>query len=202
HFLGLYTSRDRQCKLGYDSSASCDSFQLGEMVKFLAGRGLLALADFAAAPARPPAGCDPAAVDVGAVLAALKQCPSYQVDKHHTNCGLRTRVLPVVEFVQAMLSSNVVSISRQAWAKSRQETAWSPEGRGEREGEGEGQGRREKRVFRFTRSLATDSRLRYEGAMAADRMARELFTADEWDWTAEERDDARGVEFGRWPGAR
>ncbi|MCJ1304805.1 hypothetical protein MMC08_007618, partial [Hypocenomyce scalaris] len=31
HFLALYTSKQRQCKLGYDSSPQCDSFQLGEM---------------------------------------------------------------------------------------------------------------------------------------------------------------------------
>ncbi|KAG7140693.1 hypothetical protein HYQ46_007937 [Verticillium longisporum] len=33
HFLALYSSRDRQCKLGYDSSSACDSFQLGQMLK-------------------------------------------------------------------------------------------------------------------------------------------------------------------------
>ncbi|KAI7068001.1 hypothetical protein KC339_g15177 [Hortaea werneckii] len=31
YFLRLYASRDRQCRLGYDSSPQCDSFQLGEM---------------------------------------------------------------------------------------------------------------------------------------------------------------------------
>jgi hypothetical protein len=35
HFLRLYTSGERQCKLGYDTSLQCDSFQLGEMVRFL-----------------------------------------------------------------------------------------------------------------------------------------------------------------------
>lgn len=29
HLLSLYTSRSRQCKLGYDTSPQCDSFQLG-----------------------------------------------------------------------------------------------------------------------------------------------------------------------------
>ena len=46
--------------------------------------------------------------------------------------------------------------------------------------------------------MATDQRLRYEGALAADRMAKALFTADEWDWTAEDKEDVRGAEFGRW----
>jgi hypothetical protein len=68
--------------------------------------------------------------------------------------------------------------------------------------DGVGGGRRERKVFRFTRGLATDQRLRMEGAMAVDRSARALFTADEWDWSTEDRDESRGVEFGRWPAAR
>ena len=41
------------------------------------------------------------------------------------------------------------------------------------------------KTFRFTRSLSNDQRLRFEGAMAADRMAKDLFTANAWDWTPE-----------------
>lgn len=44
------------------------------------------------------------------------------------------------------------------------------------------------RIFRFTRAVATDQRLRYEGALGADKMARDLFTADGWDWTPEDID--------------
>ncbi|KAK4155054.1 hypothetical protein C8A00DRAFT_13878 [Chaetomidium leptoderma] len=210
HFLHLYTSRTRQCKLGYESSASCDSYQLGEMVKFLSGRDLLflAAADFSSSssPQSSPAVTPPdyATVDIGHILATLKQCPSYQIDKNHTNCGLRTRVLPILEFVQAMLSSNVVSVSRQAWAKDREGVSWClsrEEEEGGREAE-EKKKKKKKKVFCFTRGMATDQRLRYEGAMAADRMARALFTAGEWDWTPEDRDESRGAEFGRWPGAR
>lgn len=53
------------------------------------------------------------------------------------------------------------------------------------------------RVFRFTRAIAGDQRLRYEGAMSADRLARELFTADAWDWTPEDAEKLDHVgEFG------
>ncbi|KAL2134050.1 hypothetical protein VTI74DRAFT_1106 [Chaetomium olivicolor] len=196
HFLQLYTSRNtRQCKLGYDSSTSCDSYQLGEMVKFLVAKDLLFLADFTSSSSHTLDSFqkDYATVDIGHILAALKQCPSYQIDKNHTHCGLRTRILPILEYIQAMLSANVVSISRAVWAKDRERASWFV-------GE-DGDGRadeQKKRVFRFTRGMATDQRLRYEGAMAADRMARELFTAGEWDWTPEDREDTRGVEFGMW----
>lgn len=87
-----------------------------------------------------------------------------------------------------MLASNVVAVARQAWRRDREGVSW---GLGEEEESGS-------EVFCFTRSVATDQRLRYEGAMAADRMARALFTAGGWDWTPETRDEGRGAEFGRW----
>ncbi|KAK3297989.1 uncharacterized protein B0H64DRAFT_423867 [Chaetomium fimeti] len=220
HFLGLYTSRTRQCKLGYDSSASCDSYQLGEMVKFLCSRNLLFLTSFAPSPFPPPPSTssptpgttpsttnttseipDISTIDIGSILATLKQCPAYQIDKNHTHCGLRARALPAVEYVQAMLASGAVSIARQAWMRDRDGAAWLRSGGLDGGGVGH-KGEGERKVFRFTRGLATDQRLRMEGAMAVDRSARALFTADEWDWSTEDRDESRGVEFGRWPAAR
>ncbi|KAL2259651.1 hypothetical protein VTK26DRAFT_6610 [Humicola hyalothermophila] len=230
HFLRLYTtSRTRQCQLGYDSSASCDSYQLGEMVKFLVSRGLLFLVDFFSLHSSimydnsTDTTTAAAVADVGHVLATLRQCPSYQIDKHHTNCGLRTRMLPALEHIQAMLSSNVVSVSRQAWARDRAAASWFAastsssasswdRGRdgdvsgdaGEDGGGGDGKGWKEekkKKVYRFTRAVATDQRLRYEGAMAVDRAARKLFTADEWDWTAEDQREADGLGA-RWMSGR
>jgi len=195
HFLGLYTSRARQCKLGYDSSASCDSYQLGEMVKFLVARDLLFLGDFASSSSQGSLVHDYATVDVVSILAALKQVPSYQIDKNHTNCGLRTRILPILEYIQAMLSAGVVSVARERWRKGREEVAWCDLEGDEADGDG---GEKKTKVFAWTRGMATDQRLRYEGALAADRMAKALFTADEWDWTAEDKEDVRGAEFGRW----
>lgn len=234
----------RQCKLGYDSSSACDSFQLGEMVKFLVSKNLLFLTSFAPAPSSPSAAggdgvpADFAAVDVHSVLAALKQCHNYQVDRHHTNCGLRTRITPILEYVGAMLSASVVQVASAGWRRDRRHTSWVQQAAAEEEGEGKKAaatssgssgrfgGKRDfvvatspddygsagpgggasnyksqqqqqqqhgkGRVFRFTRAVASDQRLRYEGAMAADRMARELFTADAWDWTPEDMDGGPG----------
>ncbi|KAJ4306689.1 hypothetical protein N0V88_000053 [Collariella sp. IMI 366227] len=202
HFLHLYTSRTtpRQCKLGYDSSASCDSYQLGEMVKFLVGKELLFFSDFAASfsPHTNSLQKDYATVDIGHIIAALKQCPSYQIDKNHAHCGLRSRILPILDYIQAMLSANIIPISRTSWARDREAVSWGLDE--DEDGDtGRAEGKKgKKKVFRFTRGMATDQRLRYEGAMAADRMAREVFTAGEWDWTPEDRDETRGVEFGRW----
>lgn len=206
HFLHLYTVRTRgglrQCKLGYDSSSACDSFQLGEMVKLFVTKSLLFLTDFSSSSLDEIK--DFAAVDVNSILAALKQCPNYQVDRHHTNCGLRTRILPILEYVGSMLSANVVQVALVGWKKDRKRTSWMKPEDGEDASKGKLDGgkrdfvvangsegsksERKGRVFRFTRSVASDQRLRYEGTMAADRMARELFTADGWDWTPDDLD--------------
>lgn len=181
------------------------------MIKFLSGRDLLYLGDFMTPTqsfslnddSHPHLSLahDYATVDIGQVIASLKQCPSYQIDKNHTNCGLRTRILPILEYIQAMLASNVVSVSRAAWKRDRERTSWALE-RDERDDKkrkgGKGDKGEELKVFSFTRSMATDQKLRIEGAMGADRLARALFTADRWDWTPEGREDTKGVEFGRW----
>ncbi|KAK3490247.1 uncharacterized protein B0T23DRAFT_381361 [Neurospora hispaniola] len=221
-------AQGRQCKLGYESSASCDSYQLGEMIRFLCTKGLLALVDFSPSsfdraitqydgggenplakvdghnpgmgvvfgPPKHSSGIRGENNDLGGIstmeinhfVAILRQCPSYQIDRHHTNCGLRTRMLPVLDYVQAMLNSEVVLVKRADWEKRREEVSWvSLVERRQEEGEDGGRGEKGKnRVFRFTRTLAADPRMRYNSTLGTSKMAMELFLADEWDWTAEE----------------
>ncbi|KAK2589802.1 hypothetical protein QQS21_012518 [Conoideocrella luteorostrata] len=188
HFLALYSSRDRQCKLGYDSSAACDSFQFGQMLKFLLSKDLLFLVDFS--PASVDRLPDISLLDVDELLSTLKQCPNYQVDKHHLNCGLRIRIDPILDYVKAMVSASVVSIPHADWTRRRADVSWVSSTqadttyRGNR-GDDVNDNDDDKRVFAFTRALANDQRLRYEGAIYADRMAKSLFTADGWNWTPE-----------------
>lgn len=122
---------------------------------------------------------DTSLLPVEGILATLKQCPSYQIDKNHTNCGLRTRILPIVDFIQTLLSANSVPVARLAWKNSRQATSWLPMEFGKSEEEAPG-------PFRFTRAIAGDQRLRFEHALGAERFARDVFTASSWDWSAEE----------------
>ncbi|KAK1251137.1 hypothetical protein MKX07_005692 [Trichoderma sp. CBMAI-0711] len=179
HFLDLYCSKDRQCKLGYDSSVACDSFQLGQMVKFLTSKNLLYLVDYT--PASLERVPDAATVNIDELLITLKQCPNYQVDKNHTNCGLRTRLEPIVDYIRAMLSASGTSIAHADWKKRRSEVSWTML----RDGQATGDTTEEPRIFVFTRSVANDQRLRYENAMYTDRLSKSLFTASSWDWTPE-----------------
>lgn len=217
HFLALYSSRTRQCKLGYDSSAACDSYQLGEMFKFFVNKNLLFLVDFS--PGSLDRIADTALTPVDGILAALRQVPSYQIDAHHRNCGLRTRILPVLEFVTALLSANSVPVARAAWKQrttnqQRTTVAWfshagvaaaaaaedkrlkfeSGDG-GEEDGSPPG-------TFRFTRAVASNPQLRFEHALGADQFARDVFTAPAWNWTADQDAPPITSGFGRTPNLR
>ncbi|KAM7184646.1 hypothetical protein V8F20_012129 [Naviculisporaceae sp. PSN 640] len=238
HFIGLYSGTSphltsptpRQCKLGYDSSAPCDSYQLGETLKFLLKRNLIALS-YLSSPQELPA--DWSTTEITHILSVLKQFPSYQIDKNHTNCGPRTRLKPILDFLTVMVAHKSVAISRLDWVRRRHEVSWLSDGSSHshsgqgpaeddnyemREGDrdpwtpkinsstfvngkfqpipsplsfsnsnGRDVGQEEKKKkFSFTRSVASDQRLRFEGSMGADRLVRGLFTADEWDWTPED----------------
>lgn len=147
------------------------------MLKFLVGKNLLFLVDYS--PASLNTVPDTAMIEIEELLSTLQQCPSYQVDKHHTNCGLRVRLEPIVGYLRSMLSANVVPISYASWKKQRAETSWVP-----LQDQDPNRDAPSKR-FAFTRALANDQRLRHEGAFYVDRMAKAMFTAEEWDWTPE-----------------
>lgn len=121
HFLGVYTSRDRQCKLGYDSSGECDVFQLGQMVKFFKRINTLSLQGTVIATADPP---EPYDGDLLDLIDKLKQAPEYQIDKNHSHCGIRTRILPLLELVAFSLN-HAVGICLQCWQDARHDHAWS-----------------------------------------------------------------------------
>lgn len=120
YFLGLYTSRERQCKLGYDSSPQCDSFQLGEMVRFFARAGTLrlqgAVIDTSQEAPEPYAG------DINLLLDSLRQVPEYQIDRHHTHCGIRIRIVPLLALIEHHLLS--VGICAECWISSKGDCAW------------------------------------------------------------------------------
>ncbi|OLN92136.1 hypothetical protein CCHL11_01642 [Colletotrichum chlorophyti] len=176
HFLALYSSRERQCKLGYDSSSACDSFQLGQMFKFFTSKELMGAVDFG--PSSLDNIPDSSVIDIEEILAALKQMPSYQIDKHHTNCGIRTRLEPILGYIRSMMSSTTLSISQVDWKNNRASATWIP-------ADDTPNSDKEGHKFEFTRSLASDQRLQYKDNMYADKMARKLFTADKWDWSPE-----------------
>lgn len=118
-FLSMYTSRDRQCKLGYESSVACDSYQLGEMVRFFIKVETLqfqgSIIDSTDAP-------PPYSGDIHVLLDTLRKVPEYQVDKFHTHCGIRTRLVPLLDLIQECLQS--VGVCFDCWQQDRHHTTW------------------------------------------------------------------------------
>lgn len=119
HFLNLYSTRTRQCRLGYDSSPECDSFQFGEMVRFFIRTGTLRLKG-----TMLTADDDRAAYegDIFLLLERMKQVPEYQIDRNHSHCGIRTRLVPLVDLVAAALQH--VGLCGECWAEDWAKHAW------------------------------------------------------------------------------
>ncbi|KAF2461832.1 hypothetical protein BDY21DRAFT_1738 [Lineolata rhizophorae] len=170
HFLKLYTSGERQCRLGYDSSVQCDSFQLGEMVRYFCKIGTLRLQGTIFNDQFP----EQYSGDIGRLLDSLRQCPNYQIDQNHQHCGLRTRLVPLLDLIQSLLSLGARSpepgICAECWAHRRKEYAWKTAKR--------------PLLWSFTANqnklrLAHQARDCFEGHLAV----RDMFTATERDWT-------------------
>lgn len=125
HFLRLYTSGERQCKLGYDTSLQCDSFQLGEMVRFFHKIDTVRLQGKIYDNTEPVYYLG----DIDRLLMSFRQCSNYQVDNNHSHCGLRSRLLPLLDLVQNQLSLDTgsldIGICADCWEHHRSEYAWS-----------------------------------------------------------------------------
>jgi len=124
HFLKLYTSGERQCKLWYDTSLQCDSFQLGEMVRFFSKIDTIRLQGKIYDNTEPTYYLG----DIDRLLSSLRQCSNYQVDSNHGHCGLRGRILPLLDIIQNQLSLDTgsldIGICAECWNNHRSEYAW------------------------------------------------------------------------------
>ncbi|RKF65445.1 putative hydroxyproline-rich glyco protein [Golovinomyces cichoracearum] len=207
-FLDLYSSRELQCKLGYDSSSSCDSFQLGEMIKFLSRKELLFLISFQPTLSEDLDSCkwpDAYIGDINALIGSLRQCPSYQLDQNHKHCGLRTRLLPALDFIQNCIDiglgitiiprkvSDKFQSQYSSWRPSSSVPKIAPAWNNSISGKSVDHTISEKIEFGFQFAQAKSNMAWPLG----QKEARGLFTAETWNWvTEQDLDDTRlGVAF-------
>lgn len=196
-FLQIYSSKERQCKLGYDSSSSCDSFQLGEMVKFLTKKGLLNLVPFQAVSPDDPEYIWPEAYtsDIDTLIGVLRQCPSYQIDKHHSHCGLRTKLLPALDYIKSCMDTGLgIKLARsstgpsfESWipveAHSYKRSFWVGTGEGE-----DVDTSNKAKVFHFSQARP---RTAFGTAGGGEKFSKALFLAEKWNWVTEAEGNAR-----------
>jgi hypothetical protein len=187
HFLKLYTSGERQCKLGYDTSLQCDSFQLGEMVRFFFKIDTVRLQGKIYDNTEPTYYLG----DIDRLLSLLRQCSNYQIDNNHGHCGLRSRLLPLLDLIQNQLSLDTgsldVGICAECWIKHRAEYAWQMA----------------KRPVLWTSNRALTNGAVRKGhqrtpssCLSRHIVVRDLFMAVDRDWTAREGTPGEGISFG------
>jgi hypothetical protein len=194
HFLSLYTSRELQCTLGYDSSPACDSFQLGEMIKFMTKKGLLSLVPFQAVSPEDPEYLWPEAYtgDIEHLIVLLRQIPEYQIDKNHSHCGVRVKILPALRYIKDCFDTGI-GIKLAVWRTDMAAQTWIPSklsnGKGRKPfivgGEVVGENATS---FDFTKAgsimeLGSSS-------FSSDKSAKALFTAEKRKWTLEKGEES------------
>lgn len=124
--LDQYTNGTRQCRLGYDTSPACDSFQLGEFVRFLKRTGALRFgSSFSQVD-----NTDLYDGDLEVLLQTLRQCPTYQIDPNHSHCGPKKRFVSGLNAIQTLMSRTGIAIcfhcwnqggfARASWAEAKQ----------------------------------------------------------------------------------
>ena len=186
HFITLYSSpKTPQCTLGYDTSPACDSFQLGEMIRFFSRCKTLQLSS---AFYQPDADLDHEPRQYTGNLLdlynTLKSCPSPQIDSNHKHCGLRSRFVPALEHIFYGLA-DTIEVCGECWIKgNREHEAWTKSPAGG--------------VWKFNEKAKAAKK----DPRSSHAAARAMFTAERWDWTPKaEGDDAglsvNGVVAGR-----
>ena len=92
------------CKMGLLDSPSCDSFQLGEAIKWLVKKECLMLTSpFDSSPATDKREL----MWIGSIkdfIKILKGIPEYQIDDNHRHCGIRGDLRKCLETIEKLLS--------------------------------------------------------------------------------------------------
>lgn len=184
HFLAIYSSGTQQCRLGYDNSWICDSFSLGAMTKFFRKHQLVRFGPILTGQNEE----EPYTGDIDRILDALKSCPADRMDQYHNHCGLRTRLVPLIEQLEPLIrASSAYGVGicgdcwqthrlHYAWKEAKRPVAWRPP---------------------IPRSIANvTARLSIPcTCMATHAKLRDMFMAVDRDWTPKE-ERSEGMRFG------
>ncbi|PGH02807.1 hypothetical protein GX51_04419 [Blastomyces parvus] len=123
-----------QCRRMYENSRACDSFHLGEIIRFFTTRAKTLhlestlpshmhdsdsqdeieehvtnnTTNNTTNSTQPP----PPPINIATLLFSLRQCPEYQIDPNHIGCGLRRRLIPALDCLASFTtnSTNAVGI--------------------------------------------------------------------------------------------
>ncbi|KAK2813763.1 hypothetical protein FQN50_000161 [Emmonsiellopsis sp. PD_5] len=184
-----------QCRRMYANSPVCDSFHLGEMIRFFSTRTKTLQLESTLSrnleeedddddndddshnthlpPPKPK-------TNIRTLIASLRECPEHQIDENHIGCGIRRRLLPALDL---MANFTVNSVSTVGFCMKHCDLAT---------GKGLWSGRSAGGCLRVQVGVGRVERVVYCGeprekveckcVMWAD-LAREMFTAWEREWS-------------------
>ncbi|KAK2751022.1 hypothetical protein FQN57_000097 [Myotisia sp. PD_48] len=117
--------RQLQCRRAYENSRACDSFHLGEMIRFLTTRSKTLSLESTIPGSEPGINRSMEGDNYGinaddhyatehsgaahptnlnTIISSLKQCPEYQIDSNHLGCGIRRRLVPILDCIESYTS--------------------------------------------------------------------------------------------------
>jgi hypothetical protein len=160
------------------------------MIKFLTRKGLLSLIPFQAVPPEDPdyVWPEPYTGDIEHLIGLLRQCPSYQLDKNHSHCGLRTRILPALEYIRDCIDTGI-GIKVMRWRADRAAHSWifpKPTAGRERKPFVIGD---EEDVQTFDFAKSRSGMELGANSFNADSSAKNMFTAKKWVWTPDREEE-------------
>jgi len=168
------------------------------MVKFLARKGLLFLIPFQAVNSDDPDYIWPEAYsgDIEYLIGLLRQCPAYQIDSNHGHCGLRTKILPALDFIKSSMDTGLgIKLIRtktgpvyESWLPTEEEQAKQSSSKksfwvGGSDGEDVDVAGEKPRQFDFASVRPKTGLGKDENSV--ERSPRGLFTAEKWNWLVE-----------------
>ncbi|KAJ5167309.1 uncharacterized protein N7482_006090 [Penicillium canariense] len=141
--------RPFQCRAGLGNASQCDLFHLGQMTRFFALRAKTifvgsTLIDPEFSPMQeevedgqemhdgskeqPSATLSVPESDITALIASMKRFPDYQVDLNHQGCGVRRRLLPILDGIEKFVldGRGLLGVMSTLWQDSskRLEISW------------------------------------------------------------------------------
>lgn len=143
------------------------------MVKFLTNSDLLFLVDFG--PDALSAIPETWNIDLQSIIDKLKQFPSYQVDKNHTKCGIRTRIMPILGVLEQLVCQDVLAVPLVNWQRrhGRNSLSWMYAAHAKQED------RTRDGRFQWSRKYAGLAESSSFGSMD---LALSILTATAWNW--------------------
>ena len=132
------------------------------MIRFFSRKGILQI-ESAFDPA--PEDLEPYIENLDNIINKFKECPSYQIDGYHTHCGLRTRLVSILEGPRAPRPSSQVGLCLECWKKDKSQESW---------------------VDNPTRGTWTNAGFNFYSRSCRDhRDTKAMYTAVKRDWTPE-----------------